>query len=203
MRRDRDKQARLIGPTLVTPLRVRLMALPRRFQTIGLPGSSSRDTGGDVMKYSGLLFALAALFVGLQSTTVAAKDGNLIVPGVRIGPISLGMSDADVYKILGDPTQTMTEGVDMGRAIQYVFPKLTVVVSRATHKVTSVITLDPGYSTAEGIKVGSSGLAVSTKLGIPPGPCEGGCNYNYPNGISLGINPDGRVRAIWIIGSRN
>jgi hypothetical protein len=152
------------------------------------------------MKYSGLVFALAALFVGLQSTTAAAKNDTLIVPGVRIGPVNLGMSDADVYGLLGDPTQTMTEGVDMGRAIAYVFPKLTVVVSKATHKVTQVTTLDPGYATADGIKVGSSGLAVSTKLGIPPGRCQGGCNYDYPNGISLGINSDGRVRAIWITG---
>jgi hypothetical protein len=152
------------------------------------------------MKYFGLLLALAALFVGLQSTTAAAKNDNLIVPGVRIGPVSLGMSDADLYKMLGDPTQTMTEGVDMGRAIQYVFPKLSIVVSKATHRVTQVTTLDPGYSTADGIKVGSSGLAVSTKLGIPPGRCEGGCDYNYPNGISLGINSEGRVRAIWITG---
>ena len=152
------------------------------------------------MKYPGLLFALAALFVGLQSTTAAAKNDNLIVPGVRIGPVSLGMSDADAYKLLGDPIRTMTEGVDMGRAIQYDFPKLSIVVSRSTHRITQVTTLDTGYATADGIRVGSSGLAVSTKLGIPPGPCQGGCNYNYPSGISLGINSEGRVRAIWITG---
>jgi hypothetical protein len=149
------------------------------------------------MRVSTIIIAVA-LFMGSQLATARAQSDNLIVPGVRIGPVMLAMTETAIYKMLGDPTRTMTQGVDMGRGIQYVYPTLSVVVNKVTHRVTSVVTIDQKYSTANGIKVGSSSLAVSTKLGIPPGDCQGMCDYNY-HGIGMGINPDGRVRAIWII----
>jgi len=147
------------------------------------------------MKYFGLVLVLVALFAGIQPTTAQAPNDKQIVPGIRVGPVSVGMSDADLYKVLGDPTDTDT--LHYRPSIAYRYTSFFVIVNRDSHKVTQIATSDPSYSTAEGIKAGSSGLGVSVKYGVP-GPCSPvyGCNYNYPNGISLGINPNGSVSSI-------
>jgi hypothetical protein len=155
------------------------------------------------MKQFGVLLAVAALFVGLQSTTAHAKNDNLIVPGVRIGPVRIGMTDADLYKILGDPTQTLTTGSVDGGITYFWGNSLVVHVDKDTHRVVQVTTNNPKYSTADGIKVGSSGLAISTKLGIPAGNCQVRCDYYYPNRILLHINPNGSVGLITVYLHRN
>lgn len=149
------------------------------------------------MKYFVVMLAVTALFAGLQPAAAQTHNDNLIVPGVRIGPVSLGMSEANLYKTLGDPTSTQINNA--AQVINYNYPGLGVSVDRVAHKVTQVTSLDQKYSTAEGIKVGSSGLAVSAKIGIPSGDCQGMCNYSYPNGMFLGTNEDGSVRAIWVV----
>ena len=40
-----------------------------------------------------------------------AENDHLIVPRRRIGPVSLGMTAADVMRILGEPTQTNSNPV--------------------------------------------------------------------------------------------
>lgn len=151
------------------------------------------------MKQLSLLIAAAVLFAALQPTTAKAKNDNLIVPGVRIGPVSLGMTDADVYKTLGEPTSTLTVGSADG-GINYYWGNLySVHVDKDTHRVTQVTTSDQKYSTTEGIKVGSSLLAVSVKLRIPLGHCSGMCDYNVGHGMYFGTNENGGIRAIWIV----
>jgi hypothetical protein len=139
------------------------------------------------------ILAMAILLAA--GATARAQTDSSIVPGVSLGSIHLGITDIELYRLLGDPKSTTTNG-DI--SMNYDYSRFQVSVSPDTHKVIEVTTEDPSYSTAEGIRVGSSGLAVAAKLGIPPGPCQGGCNYTYPNGLALGINPDGSVRAIWV-----
>jgi hypothetical protein len=123
-----------------------------------------------------------------------AQNDNLIVPGVRLGPVHLGITDVELYRLLGDPAETIQ---DRNLGMIYHYSKVNVIVSANTHRVTRVGTSDPDYSTVEGIRVGSSGLAVGVKLGIPPGPCDpDGCNYWYPSGLSLNVTGTGSVRAI-------
>lgn len=136
----------------------------------------------------------AAVFMAAASAA-RAQDDSMIVPGVSMAGVHLGITDVELYRLLGDPKSTQTNG---NISMNYDYSRFQVSVAIDTHKVIQVTTEDPSYSTAEGIKVGSSGLAVAAKLGTPPGPCQGGCDYTYPNGLALGIKEDGSVRAIWI-----
>jgi hypothetical protein len=52
------------------------------------------------MVRSAVLFVLSASLIIL--TVTAANADSLIVPGQRIGPVRLGMTLLDVFRILGD-----------------------------------------------------------------------------------------------------
>lgn len=135
----------------------------------------------------------AALLVMLATAhTVQAQDDSLIVAGVRIGAMSLGMTDSQLYRLLGDPDSTFISE----RVIKYTYGKLllTVYVDKTSHKVVQLWSSDSRYSTAEGIKVGSSGLAVAAKLGVPPGDCQSNCTMTYVSkGLQLQTNSQGIV----------
>jgi hypothetical protein len=90
-----------------------------------------------------------------------ARD-NIIVPGDRVGPVFLGMTDVDLYKRMGDPTNTFqskdgSTSYQYGGLMVYVFPD---------HKVRFVY-INEGYYTKEGVAVGTSNLALLAKLGKP------------------------------------
>ena len=87
------------------------------------------------------------------------KD-NTIVPGKRIGPVSVGMSVSQLYDVMGEPTQTQK-----GRGTErYVFEGLEVVVDDADESVSTITTGSADYATADGLKVGLTILAVKAKL---------------------------------------
>ena len=127
-------------------------------------------------------------------TASSAQNDNLIVPGVRIGPFHLGITDAELYRQFGEPTATQVNG-DV--TMNYTYSNVQVSVSPSTHKVIQVTTSDPSFATAEGVTVGTSALALAAKLGVPKG-CQGSCNFPYRGGLWVGTNDDGSVRAIWI-----
>ncbi len=130
-----------------------------------------------------------------------SQTDNLIVPGVRVGPVTLGMTDVDLYKMLGDPART--DVTSDGARIHYVYSSLDVGVDRDSHIVVAVETHDPSYATAEGIKFGSSSLALMVaKLG----PQEAGscgppdlCEYTTSNGLHVGLDSRGCVRYLTIV----
>jgi len=87
------------------------------------------------------------------------KD-NLIVPGKRIGPVSVGMSVSQLYDVMGEPTQSeKLRGTE-----RYVFEDLEVVVDDADQSVNSVAIASSDYATADHIKVGLTDLGVRAKL---------------------------------------
>jgi hypothetical protein len=109
---------------------------------------------------------------------------QLIVPGKRIGPISVGMSTSDVLKALGEPTRASItsckgpgdpEGVysqhcatkyGWANGLQAEIP----LISRRhwiKERVYEVTTKDPRYATSGGVKVGSSELSVRAIYGPP------------------------------------
>ena len=143
---------------------------------------------------AGAIFA-SAIFLLAATEMAQAQNDTLIVPGVRMGPVHLGITDAELYRLLGDPQSTQVNG-DISR--NYIFPNFTVSVSASTHKVIQVTTTDPSFATADGVKVGSSGLAVAAKLGAPRDACAEDCSISYPNGVAVGINASGAVRTIWV-----
>jgi len=151
------------------------------------------------MKYFGLLFSLAALCVGLQQTMAQTQNDNLIVPGVRIGPVDLGMSERAVFKKFGDPARASFDNNDT--IVSLFYPTFIVTVDKKIDKVTQVTTSDPRYATANGVKVGISNLVATKKLGIPAGNCDrhAGCNYWFEGGLWLDVKGDQSVQSIWVV----
>ncbi|MGH7024440.1 MAG: hypothetical protein ACREEB_12755 [Caulobacteraceae bacterium] len=114
---------------------------------------------------------VAAMIVGLAMSiaTLApawsqVQDDYLIVPYVRIGAISLGMSDKDMFK-LGIPIQT---GAFPSQTL-YRYQNITVFVDNNSHQVVSVMVQgDNKYHTADGLRIGSSSLRdVEASFGPP------------------------------------
>jgi hypothetical protein len=113
--------------------------------------------------------------VSLSATDVdrlMAANDNLIVPGERIGPVFIGMTETQLYQKLGNPSTT-TRGDD-GTWVRYEYDSLVLglQVNPSTHKVNYVDNYFFGgnrgnvenfpYSTREGITVGSSELQIQT-----------------------------------------
>jgi len=138
-------------------------------------------------------------------TKLMAVNDNLIVPGERIGPVFLGMTDAQLYKKFGNPSESRQAGTGF---TAYFYSTFMVYVGVSTHKVASITSPTgnstySGYATREGVKVGSSGLEVQAKL---PGssltldsPAVGYSKYNYPSGMVLSLDPTGTVYSVEII----
>jgi hypothetical protein len=127
--------------------------------------------------------------IDAQSRTSAGASDHLIVPGQRIGPIFIGMTETQLYQRLGNPSET-TRGKD-GTWIEYDYNNLglTIYADPATHKVYMIETgrEDSPYSTREGIRVGSSELQIQILpwklLWKRPGPARL-WKFQYP-GIQI------------------
>ena len=121
-------------------------------------------------------------------------DDNLVVPGQRIGPVFLGMTEQQLYKKLGEPDQTMTAS----GTVNYTYPTLQVCVDAVSHRVWEIDAHTSKYSTAEGITIQSSGLAVRARLierySIRSLP--GVTFQDYPSGLTLTLNGDGNVHTL-------
>jgi len=115
-----------------------------------------------------VLVLLTFLFSGCAtrssySPAAAPIFDKLIVPGKRIGPIALGMPQADVLNILGKPPKSIihTDGHS-----SYFYADLLVFISNNS-RVYRVNTTAPEYSTADGIRVGMTEPEVRAKRGKP------------------------------------
>ena len=83
-----------------------------------------------------------------------------IVPGQRIGPISLGMTEADLYRAMGEPTKSYSYSSSTAYQFGPNTPSVTATVYHSTRKIHVIGTNSRSYSTPEGISVGSSELAA-------------------------------------------
>ena len=125
-----------------------------------------------------------------------AINDNLIVPGERIGPLFLGMTEAQLYKKLGDADTIMNNG----QYTIYNYHGLGVSVMKSTSKIIQVTAESSQYSTSDGIHVGSSLLEVKSKLTLAETPNNvdsANADYYPGNGLNIGVT-NGRVRAIWV-----
>ncbi len=99
-------------------------------------------------------------------------NDNLIVPGERIGPVFIGMTETQLYKKLGNPSTTTRGNDDTWIRYEYDSLVLGIQVNPSTHKVNYIDNYFFGgnrgnvenfpYSTREGITVGSSELQIQT-----------------------------------------
>ena len=121
-------------------------------------------------------------------------DGTIVM-GHRIGPASLGMTEAQLVEYLGPPSRTAPFD-DGSHVYGWAKHELNVVV--VDGKVDQV-GLEPGeqhlyterYSTATGIHFGSTELEVKVKLGSPswrsPTQDDSMIVYCYPDGTKVGV----------------
>jgi hypothetical protein len=115
-------------------------------------------------------FALSAcaggssdLLAGVPPVEAKPIRDNVIVPGHRVGPVSLGMDMSALYAEMGSPVNTVTGDL----ANIYKYPGLEIWVAHRENKVTSIIITGAGYSTAQGVRVGAPELEVRAKYGRP------------------------------------
>ena|ERR1039457_4347804 len=133
-------------------------------------------------------------------TRLMAINDNTIVPGDRIGQVFLGMTEDQLYQRLGEPSKTQTAS----GTVDYVYPSLNVNVDAITHKVWEIDMQNPAYSTVEGISIGSSGLALRTKIReqYTQRSLASFTNNDYPSGLTVTLNSIGDVAglSVWIPG---
>ncbi len=118
---------------------------------------------------------LAALAVGLAGCGSAGDvlpdppaapiHDHLIVPGVRVGPVSLGMTAPDLYRTMGEPLKT--EAMFDGNVTEFSYPGFAARVSNRLQRVNYIYVTSPEYATQSGVKVGFSDLAVRASQGNP------------------------------------
>jgi hypothetical protein len=109
-----------------------------------------------------LLIAVALLALTTAAASAQSND-NLIVPNRRIGKVTIGMSVAQLYNVMGKPNKTDVFALQ-GESF-YQFNDLDVGVANDDQLVGSVLTSSSKYKTAEGLGVGSENLELRAKGG--------------------------------------
>jgi hypothetical protein len=140
------------------------------------------------------IFALTFTLVASLRPAAGAEDDDLIVPGVRVGAVHLGITDRELYILLGEPNGlTNRPG---SQSYLYVHRGLYVNVDSFTHRVFEIDVAkgDNKFHTAEGIKVGMPASALRTRLAYahenrPPEP-GGFVRVDYEAGLTLIFMPD-------------
>jgi len=92
-------------------------------------------------------------------TDISARD-NLIVPGARIGPVTLGLS---IDQVVGELGKSQKRPLENG--VLHLYEEFGLVVYTEDDRVTSVTTRSPFFQTRQGIAVGSDVDTVLSHLG--------------------------------------
>jgi hypothetical protein len=111
---------------------------------------------------------LALALLGCASVTpwAQAQNDHLIVPWERIGPVTLGMSQAQLFAVMGDPTR-MNGGPPDGVNVFIWRDELSVTVKKNGAYVTQICALSPAYTTVQGARPGATDRALTALLGEP------------------------------------
>jgi hypothetical protein len=104
--------------------------------------------------------------MGLADAALAASAPRdmLIVPGMRVGPVALGMTSDELNASVGVPGTPRQEGA----AISYSWGELSAQMGQSPATVDTIVVNDGRYETADHLRVGLSSLAVVVVLGQPP-----------------------------------
>jgi len=122
-----------------------------------------------------------------------------IVPGERIGSISLGMPLSQVLDVLGDPAESYGWGMEGYPGTVYTYGgtehirALRVIVRTKDQRVRAITVADPSYQTARGIRYGGSGARA-----MVAGPAHSrrsslGEHYCYREGLEVGLDHRGTI----------
>jgi hypothetical protein len=121
----------------------------------------------------------------LPEPVIPAIHDQTIVPGSRVGPISLGMTEAQLLDAVGAPTTSFVG--DDGKQHRYETLGLNAYVHGG--RVDMVGVFGTSYATTDGIRVGSSELEVTARLGEPSWKRDNDVtdSYCYADGTSIAI----------------
>jgi hypothetical protein len=100
-----------------------------------------------------------------HTASLMAINDNLIVPGERIGPIFIGMTEAELYRKMGDPSKTVRGNDGTWLRYWYDTAHLSVQVNPSTHKVNVIDNYQEEYfpyATREGVTIGWTELHLQT-----------------------------------------
>jgi hypothetical protein len=117
--------------------------------------------------FSFLLFIVAATASLCEVAIAQDATDYLIVPWKRLGPIELGMTAAELLRIMGDPTSTKHGPLDRGVDVYNWKDGLSATITKDGLYVTQICSFNPNYATAQGVHVGSTDLSVVALLGKP------------------------------------
>jgi len=100
------------------------------------------------------------------------NNDTLLVSGCRIGPVALGMTEAELLKFVGPPARSRAYEDVNGSMYSYDDLELwaKVINGRVSEISIGIVSRVGGlsrYATAEGIRLGSTELEVRAKMGQP------------------------------------
>lgn len=128
---------------------------------------------------------LVASLVALAALAAAQGAGATIVPGTSIAGVKLGMQEARVRAILGEPAKEIRDSTELGDYVELRYPGLRVfLLPRAG--VASVATTRRGERTRSGVGVGST--VDQVRAGVAGVTCQvsGGVGLCRLGGVRRG-----------------
>lgn len=128
---------------------------------------------------------------------------SAVVPGVRIGPAALGMTEANMLQWLGEPSKTNSYG---NRDNQYIYADRGLWIGFEGGRAEGIAASQSRYATSDGISVGASELKLRTTWGQPKSRMQRGdyhVQYCFSNGIRASVELQSRrvtELSIWVKG---
>lgn len=134
---------------------------------------------------AGILRCVVLLLL-LAGAAVPARAQGLITPGVGVGDLRIGDTTEQLIELLGKPElEAVTDTVPKANVYQYYKRQITVLCRDG--KVSSIMVLNSGCRTQNGVGVGSSISEVESALGSDCERKQGnvGPEYTYASGIRI------------------
>jgi hypothetical protein len=134
--------------------------------------------GNEAEAMRSLWLALALLIaVDASAAAAPAPRDALIVPGVRVGPVALGMTTDELNASVGVPGTQRQEGA----VTTLSWGELSAQLTQSPATADTIVVNDGRYETADHLRVGLASLAVVVVLGQPPNitTAPGIRNYEY------------------------
>jgi hypothetical protein len=114
------------------------------------------------MRWIWLGFLMGLAVTGAAAAAPAPRD-TMIVPGERVGPITLGMTPTELASATGAAPQTLQQGKDT----IYSWGDIAAQISEGASGVDVIMINDPRYETSSHIRVGLASPAAVAVLGEP------------------------------------